>query len=244
MLTKRELERYNRQILFRAFGEEGQEKLKSARVLVAGVGGLGSTVAMYLTTSGIGRIVLVDSDTVSLSNLNRQLLHWEKDVDRKKVDSGVEKIQKMNSDIRVEAVPVKITQNSCEYLLRNVDVAVDCLDNMKTHYILNRACVEKKVPLVHGGVYGMLGQVTTILPGDGPCLECIFPHKEERGNTIPVFGPTAGFTASLQVLEVIKLLTGIGELLRGRLLYFNGEIMECIFAEVEKREDCQGCGNG
>jgi adenylyltransferase/sulfurtransferase len=244
MLTKRELERYNRQILFRAFGEEGQEKLKSARVLVAGVGGLGSTVAMYLTTSGIGRIVLVDSDTVSLSNLNRQLLHWEKDVDRKKVDSGVEKIQKMNSDIRVEAVPVKITQNSCEYLLRNVDVAVDCLDNMKTRYILNRACVEKKVPLVHGGVYGMLGQVTTILPGDGPCLECIFPHKEERGNTIPVFGPTAGFTASLQVLEVIKLLTGIGELLRGRLLYFNGEIMECIFAEVEKREDCQGCGNG
>jgi len=244
MLTKRELERYNRQILFRAFGEEGQEKLKSARVLVAGVGGLGSTVAMYLTTSGIGRIVLVDSDTVSLSNLNRQLLHWEKDVDRKKVDSGVEKIQKMNSDIRVEAVPVKITQNSCEYLLRNVDVAVDCLDNMKTRYILNRACMEKKVPLVHGGVYGMLGQVTTILPGDGPCLECIFPHKEERGNTIPVFGPTAGFTASLQVLEVIKLLTGIGELLRGRLLYFNGEIMECIFAEVEKREDCQGCGNG
>ena len=242
MLTKREKERYSRQILFKAFGEEGQEKLKAARVLVAGVGGLGSPVAMYLATAGIGKIVLVDLDAVSLSNLNRQLLHWENDVGRDKVGSASEKLEKMNSDIQVKAVVEKITPETCLNLLAEVDVAVDCLDNMKTRYILNRACVEKRIPLVHGGVYGMLGQVTTILPGDGPCLECIFPHKEERGEKIPVFGPTAGFTASFQVLEVIKLLTGIGELLHGRLLYFNGEIMECIFAEVKKREDCEGCG--
>jgi len=244
MLTERDKERYSRQILFKAFGEEGQEKLKAARVLVAGVGGLGSPVAMYLATAGIGKIVLVDSDTVTLSNLNRQLLHWENDIGREKVESGREKLRKMNTDIQVEAIAEKITPETCSNLLAEVDVVVDCLDNMKTRYVLNRACIEKGVPLVHGGVYGMLGQVTTILPGDGPCLECIFPHKEERGEKIPVFGPTAGFTASFQVLEVIKLLTGIGELLHGRLLYFNGEIMECIFAEVKKREDCEGCGKG
>ncbi len=243
MLKDSEKERYSRQILFKAFGEEGQEKLKAAKVLIAGVGGLGSPVAMYLATAGIGRLVLVDPDTVSLSNLNRQLLHWETDLGRQKVDSAGEKLGKMNSDIRVTPVAERITRETCRGLLEGADVAVDCLDNMKTRYLLNRACVERGVPLVHGGVYGMLGQVTTILPGGGPCLECIFPRKKERGDKIPVFGPTAGFTASFQALEVIKLLTGIGELLKGRLLYFNGEIMECIFADVKRREDCPGCGD-
>ena len=242
MLTSREKERYSRQILFKAFGEEGQEKLKAARVLVAGVGGLGSPAAMYLAAAGIGKIILIDADTVSLSNLNRQLLHWEGDIGRKKVESGGEKLRQMNSGIQVETVAERITEKTIPGFLRGVDVVVDCLDNMKTRYVLNRACVEAGIPLVHGGVYGMLGQVTTILPGDGPCLECIFPHKEEREDTVPVFGPTAGFTASFQALEVIKLLTGLGELLRGRLLYFNGEIMECVFAEVRKRENCEGCG--
>ena len=242
MLTDRETERYSRQILFHAFGREGQEKLKNARVLIAGLGGLGSPVAMYLAQAGIGRLVLVDSDIVSLSNLNRQILHWEGDVGRLKVQSGKEKLEKMNSDIRLEALAEEITQDSCAALLEGVDIAVDCLDNMRTRYILNRACVDKGCTLVHGGVYGMLGQVTTILPGNGPCLECIFPHKEERGDKVPVFGPTAGFTASFQALEVIKLLTGIGEVLNGRILYFNGEIMECVFADVSRREDCPGCG--
>ena len=96
--------------------------------------------------------------------------------------------------------------------------------------------------MIHGGVYGMLGQVTTILPHNGPCLECIFPRREENGQKIPVFGPAAGFTASFQAMEVIKLLTGIGELLKGRILYFNGELMECIFADVARRSDCSVCG--
>ncbi len=243
MLTEREKERYNRQILFRAFGEEGQEKLRAARVLVAGVGGLGSPVALYLAAAGIAHLVLVDADRVSLSNLNRQILHWEGDVGRQKVESGREKLHKINSDIHVEAIAREITGESCRDLVEGVDVVVDCLDNMKTRYILNKACVDARCSLVHGGVYGMLGQVTTILPGDGPCLECIFPHREEKGDKVPVFGPAAGVTASLQALEVIKLLTGIGKLLRGRLLYVNGEIMECVIADVKRREDCPGCGD-
>lgn len=243
-LSRDELERYSRQILFKQFGREGQERLKASCVLVAGIGGLGSPVTMYLVSGGIGRITLVDSDAVSLSNLNRQLLHWEEDMGKSKVDSAGEKLVKMNSAVHVERVQERITPESCKAFLKDVDVVIDCLDNMETRYVLNRECVKQGLPLIHGGVYGMMGQLTTIIPGKTPCLECIFPVKDEEKGTIPIFGPTAGFIASLQVLEVIKLLTDVGEIMAGKLLYFNGEIMECILVEVKRREDCPVCGKG
>jgi len=243
-LTQAEFERYNRQILFKAFGKEGQKKLKASHVLVAGVGGLGSPVAMYLAVSGIGRLTLVDSDRVSLSNLNRQLLHWEENIGQEKVLSAKDKLLKMNSSIHVRAVHSRIASGTCAPLLEEVDVVVDCLDNMPARYILNQACVERGCPLIHGGVYGMMGQLTTIIPGHTPCLECLFPRRPEVKEDIPlpVFGPTAGLIASLQSLEVIKLLSGIGETLQGKLLYINGEMMECVTAEVTKKGDCPACG--
>ena len=236
-----DLERYSRQVLFPSFGEKGQEKLRASHVLIAGVGGLGSPVAMYLTTSGIGEITLIDSDTVSLSNLNRQLLHWEEDIGREKVFSARTKLTRMNSGIRVHALSEHLTAVSCASYLSGVTCVVDCLDTMASRYALNRACVEARIPLIHGGVYGMIGQLTTILPGRTPCLECIFPRRETPPETVPVFGPTAGFIASLQALEVIKLIAGVGENLLGRFLYFNGETMECFVTEFHRRGDCPVC---
>ncbi len=241
-ITEEDRERYHRQILYPLFGEKGQKRLKNAHALVAGVGGLGSPVAMYLTTGGVGRITLVDSDRVSLSNLNRQLLHFEGDVNAEKVESAREKLVLMNSSVQVYPVKGKITPEACEVLLKEVDVVVDCLDNMSSRYTLNEACYKMRIPLIHGGVYGMMGQLTTILPGQTPCLECIFPKESEKKVTIPVFGPTAGFIASLQALETLKLLAGMGKLLTGRMLYFNGEVMEYALIDFQRREDCPVCG--
>lgn len=245
LLTQSELERYSRQILSKQFGRVGQERLKSSHVLVAGVGGLGSTASMYLVASGIKTITLVDSDTVSLSNLNRQLIHLESDIGKRKVESAEEKLVNMNSTVQINSISERITPESCEVFLKGVDVAVDCLDNMETRYVLNWACVKKDLPLIHGGVYGMIGQLTTIIPHKGPCLECIFPRdKGKEKDTIPVFGPTAGFIASLQALEVIKLLAEIEVHLIGRMLYFNGETMQSFLANVSRRVDCPVCGKG
>jgi len=235
------LERYTRQMLFPSFGREGQEKLQTSHVLIAGVGGLGSPVAMYLTVSGIGEITLIDSDTVALSNLNRQLLHWEKDIGRKKVISAQEKLKQMNTTTRVHAIPEKLTLSTCASYLQGITCVVDCLDNMDSRYALNRECVEKGLPLIHGGVYGMMGQLTTIIPGQTPCLECIFPKSETPSEPIPIFGPTAGVIASLQALEVIKLIAGVGNHLLGTLLYFNGEAMECLLTELTRRPECPAC---
>ena len=242
-LTGEELERYQRQILFTPFGRRGQARLKDAHVLVAGVGGLGSPVAMYLCVSGVGTLSIVDADTVALSNLNRQLLHWESDIGVRKVDSAKEKLVGMNPRVNVVAFGKRITPETVGSMLVGVDVVVDCLDNMASRYVLNRACVAAGIPFIHGGVYGMMGQLTTILPGTTPCLECIFPRKEEASQgPIPVFGPTAGMIASLQALEAIKLLSETGTLLAGRLLYLNGQVMECIVVDVQAKEDCPVCG--
>ncbi len=242
-LTAEELERYQRQILHAPFGQAGQARLKAAHVLVAGVGGLGSPVAMYLCVSGVGTLTVVDADVVSISNLNRQLLHWESDIRARKVDSARGKLVEMNPRAHVEAIGERITRETVPSMLKGVDVVVDCLDNMASRYILNQACVDAGIPLIHGGVYGMMGQLTTIIPGKTPCLECIFPRKEETDQgPIPVFGPTAGTIASLQALETIKLLSGVGKLLAGRLLYFNGQEMECLLVDVQSRDKCPICG--
>ncbi len=240
-LNPDDLERYGRQILFKPLGRKGQERLAAIHALVAGVGGLGSPLAMYLTVAGVGEITLADFDTVTLSNLNRQLLHGDGDMGRRKVLSAKAKLTGLNPTIKVHAIPEKITPKTCESLLDSVDIVVDCLDNMASRYTLNRACVRWKIPLVHGGVYGLMGQLTTIIPGRTPCLECIFPRKKTTPGPIPVFGATAGFIASLQALEAIKLITGIGKNLAGRLLYFNAEVMECVVSDFKKNPNCPVC---
>jgi molybdopterin/thiamine biosynthesis adenylyltransferase len=241
-LTQEDLVRYSRQIIFPGFGEEGQRRLRKAHVLIAGVGGLGSPCAIYLSCAGIGKLTLVDSDAVELSNLNRQILHGEADIGEKKVISAARKLNKLNSTVERNPCAVRITREGMPGLLYGVNLVIDCLDNMDTRFILNQACVQAGMPLIHGGIDGMIGEITTIIPGQTPCFACIFPRDVEGKKPFPVFGCTPALIAALQVMEAIKLLAGLGELLTGRMLYINGETMEYSTAPLQKNRECKVCG--
>ncbi|WP_297070342.1 ThiF family adenylyltransferase [Thermococcus sp.] len=217
MLTGRELERYDRQMMI--FGRDGQEKLKGSKVAVVGVGGLGSPVAYYLAAAGIGRLLLVDNQEPELSNLNRQLLHWEEDIGkRSKAESARWKLERFNGDIIVETFTGKLNRDNIDDVLDGVDVIVDCLDGFETRYLLDDYAQRTMVPLVHGAVEGTFGQVTTIIPKITKSLREIFPNMEKNEERFPVLGATAGVVGSLQAMEVIKLLTGLGEPLLNKLL--------------------------
>ncbi|MDP3062551.1 MAG: HesA/MoeB/ThiF family protein [Chloroflexota bacterium] len=240
MLATEELARYDRQIRLEGFGAESQEKLKRARVLVAGVGGLGCPVAMYLAAAGIGHLRLVDEDVVDQSNLNRQVLHWQKDVGREKVLSAAEKLRLLNPHITVEPIVQTISAENVLELADGCDLIMDCMDNYPTRYVLNEAALKKRIPFVHGAIYGLQGELTTVLPGVTPCLRCIFrgaPPKE----TFPVLGVTPGVIACLQAMEAIKYLTGVGELMAGRLLLFDGNDMQFSEVRIKRNPHCQDC---
>jgi molybdopterin-synthase adenylyltransferase len=235
-----EREKYSRQILL--FGEEGQEKLRNAKVLVAGAGGLGSPISTYLAIAGVGKLILADFDSVEPSNLNRQFLHHEKDIGRTKVESAKEKLLSMNSGIEVETIGEMLTESNVEYLIPECDVIVDALDNLETRHMLNRLAIKRRIPLIHGAVMGYDGQVTTIIPGQTPCFYCIFP-RISRKEVFPVLGTTPGIIGSIQANEVIKFLTGKGKLLESKLLFWNG--LSGNFSEISlsKLNNCPVCGN-
>ncbi|MBN1862131.1 MAG: HesA/MoeB/ThiF family protein [Dehalococcoidales bacterium] len=239
MLTRDELTRYKRQLAI--FGEEGQLKLKQARVFLAGAGGLGSTIATYLTVAGIGRLKIVDNDVVSLDNLNRQILYGDGDLGRGKTESAAARLKSLNANIQVETVPETIAEDNAAELTAGCDLIIDGLDNFETRYILNRVALAKKTPFFHGAIHGFYGQATTIVPGKTACLRCIFP---EAPPTVapPVVGVTAGVIGCIQATEVIKYLLGAGELLENRLLVWDG--LGCRLNEVplKRTPDCKDCG--
>jgi len=245
-LDDKELARYSRQIIYPDFGEAGQRRLKRAHVLIAGLGGLGCPNAANLAYAGIGKLTLIDCDSVDFSNLNRQTLHWEKDVGVLKVISGAAKLAEMNSKTEIVPLNVKITADNAGKLLAGVDLVMDCMDNMETRFILNECCVKEGVPFIHGGISGLEGQVTTIIPGKTPCLECIYPRGIGGGKRapFPVFGAAPALVASLQTMEAIKLLAGFGELLAGKMLFVNGGNMEFTIIKIERKTDCEICGGG
>lgn len=242
MLTESDLIRYERQILYPRFGEEGQGRLKQSHVVVAGLGGLGSAASMYLACAGVGHITIVDSDFVELSNLNRQILHWEEDAGEKKPLSAAQKLTKLNSSIEVTPVCERVTADNVRDIIKGAQVVIDGMDNFETRFILNSACVAEGIPFIHAGVHGLLGEVTTIVPGETPCLACIFPSVPGRKRRIPVFGVTPALIAMLQVTEAIKLLAGFGNLLAGKMLYIDIERMEFNLANLTKRPNCKVCG--
>ncbi|MFO7995847.1 MAG: HesA/MoeB/ThiF family protein [Dehalococcoidia bacterium] len=242
MLTKDDLARYQRQILYPGFGEEGQQKLKQSHVVVAGLGGLGCSVSLYLTCTGVGHVTLVDCDRVELSNLNRQVLHYEEDIGEGKPSSAARKLARLNSSIEFTPVFKKITEHNARELIKGANLVIDGMDNFETRFILNEACVAEGIPFIHGGVHGLLGEVTTILPGRTPCLCCIFPKVPHSKGPFPVFSVTPALIAILQVTEAIKLLAGFGSLLTGKMLHFNGETMDFAFRDLVKNENCRVCG--
>jgi adenylyltransferase/sulfurtransferase len=241
MLTERELDRYDRQI--RLLGEDGQEKLKDAKVFIAGAGGLGCPISIYLAAAGVGKINLVDKDTVALSNLNRQILHWEKDVDREKAISAREKLKEINSDIKIEAKSETITEDNASDLVADADLIIDAMDNFPTRYLLNRTALEKGIPFVHGAINGFHGQATTVLPGESACLRCIF-RDAPPPSVFPVLGVTPGIIGLIQASEAIKYIVGIGELLSGKLLLWDGLTSQTEIVLVDKNAHCQDCGAG
>ena len=244
MISGDELARYGRQIVYPGFGKVGQEKLRASHVLVVGVGGLGCTASVHLAYAGVGHITIVDKDSVELSNLNRQILYWESDIGRKKPISAADKLRMINSSVRITPVCKKITEASVDKLVEEADVVIDGLDNYDTRFVVNAACVRKRIPFIHAGVNGFLGQITTIVPGKTPCLACIYSAPPAPEKPIPVFGVTPALMASLQVMEAIKLIAGFGETLGGRMLYFNGETMDFAYEDLVKNPRCSVCGIG
>ena len=216
MFSQRELERYKRQMML--FGEEGQERLKKAHIFIAGAGGLGSPVSIYLAVAGIGTITIVDMDVVDQTNLNRQILHYDRDIGRKKTESAEEKLRELNPDIIIHAIDVKIDDTNAVKLIGRAEGIVDAMDNYPTRYLLNDVAIAKKIPLFHGGIRGFYGQATTIIPGTTPCLKCIFPKPPPK-EVFPVMGVTSGIIGTIQANEVIKYLLGSGDLLMGPSLH-------------------------
>ena len=239
-LSSEELERYDRQI--RMFGRDAQLKLKKASVLVVGVGGLGSPASIYLAAAGIGRLVLLDFQKVELSNLNRQVAHWTTDIGRLKVESAAEKIRKLNPEVDVETLAERLDESNVRDIVNSVDIVVDGLDNWASRFLVNRVCVELGKPFVHAGVKGMHGQLTVVYSGKGPCLQCIIPKPPPEKKAFPVLGTTPGVMGVLEANEVIKLVTGYGRPLIGRLLIYDGLNAEISIVRIKKRENCPVCG--
>ena len=239
-LTEYDQQRYNRQMLIRGFGEKGQEKLKNSTVFIAGAGGLGSPIATYLAVAGIGHIILADMDVVELSNLNRQILHWDVNVGHYKVESAREKLVGINPHVKVTALQIRIDEENVLELTKGADVIIDAMDNYPTRFLLNKASITHNVPFVHGSVWGLEGRLTTFIPGKTPCLDCIVPEAPPK-EVFPVLGATPGVIGTLQVTETIKLLLGIGEPLINRMLIYDGEYLDFHIIPLEKDPECRTC---
>ncbi|MBA7655402.1 putative adenylyltransferase/sulfurtransferase MoeZ [subsurface metagenome] len=242
MLTREELERYDRQIMIKGFGEEGQEKLKGAKVVIAGAGGLGSPASIYLTAAGVGTIRIVDHDRVELSNLNRQVLHWDEDIGKRKVDAALEKLKRLNQGVKIEVTEETITETNVSQLVTGFDLIVDAMDNLETRFVLNKAALERNIPFFHGAVYGFEGRATTIIPGQTACLRCLYRGLIPR-EKFPVIGVTPAVIGCIQATEVIKYIVGIGELLTNRLLVFDGLYMKFMEFKVKKAPRCEHCSH-
>jgi molybdopterin/thiamine biosynthesis adenylyltransferase len=230
--------RYARQEMI--FGTAGQEALAAATVVVVGAGGLGSPAATYLAAAGVGRLVLVDFDTVSLTNLNRQFLHGDADIGTPKVASAARRLRALNRDVEVVPVDARVTEENVAAIVEGADAVVDALDSFTPRMVLNEAVVKGGIPLMHGAISGFYGQATTVLPGTSACLRCIFPSEPPK-ETFPALGPTAGVIGSIQAGEVIKYLTG-GPLLTGRLLLWNGAEASCDVLPAPREPACPVCG--
>ena len=240
MTADRDRERFLRQIAIDGFGEDGQERLSRTRVLVAGAGGLGCAACTYLAAAGVGLLRVVDHGFVELSNLNRQVLYTTGDIGKAKAPTLEERLRDLNPGVRFEPVHTVMDETSLPGLLAGIDIAVDALDNLPTRLALNKACVGR-IPLVHGAVNGFLGQVMTVVPGQGPCLMCLYEGRTYEGE-IPVLGATPGITGCIQATEVIKIVTGLGTPLSGRLLFFDGREMRFSELAQARNPRCPHCG--
>lgn len=246
-MNDQQLLRYARHILLDEFGIEGQEALLRARVLVVGAGGLGSPAASYLAAAGVGHLLLADDDEVELSNLQRQLLHTTARVGWPKAESGKQALQEINPDIRIDAVVSRLQGQALDELVAQVDLVLDCCDNFTTRHAVNRACVKARKPLISGAAIRFAGQVSVydLRRDDTPCYHCLFPEHEGARElycaTTGVLGPLVGIIGSTQAAEAIKLLSGMGEPLTGRLLCLDALTMQWQSLGFSRDPACPVC---
>lgn len=241
MLTDDELKRYTRQMMMEGWGNGTQEKLKKSTVFIAGAGGLGSPVSIYLAVAGVGNIRICDFDSPDMSNLNRQILHNHDRIGTNKAVSGKHTLGELNPGINITAITDKIVAENVDELVGDSDLIMDCMDNFPTRYVLNECAIRKKIPLVHGSIWGMDGRLTVIKVPETPCLACIFPESPPK-EVFPVVGATPGVIGCLQALEAIKFLTGVGDNIKNKILVWEGTKVEFRKFKAYRDPDCPVCG--
>lgn len=239
--SEEELKRYHRQMLMDGWGEETQMKLKNSTVFIAGAGGLGSPASIYLAVAGIGHIRICDFDSPDWSNLNRQILHDHTRIGINKAISAKKTIEKLNPAVAVTAFTDKIVAENIDELVGDADIILDCMDNFPTRYLLNESAIRKNIPMVYGSIWGMDGRLSFIKSPETPCLQCLFPDAPPN-EVFPVLGATPGVIGSLQALEAIKYLTGIGTNIKGKLLVWDGGRTEFKIFKAPRDPNCPSCG--
>jgi adenylyltransferase/sulfurtransferase len=236
---------YSRQVILKELGRKGQRKLAESKVAVVGLGGLGTASSLYLALSGVGHLRLIDQDIVELNNLHRQVLYSLSDLDYPKVEVSAKRLKKTNPLIKIEPVAENLNTNNVEKLLYGIDCVVDGLDNMRTRYLVNRACVKIGIPYVFGAAIGIEGNLSVFAPPETPCLECVFPNVDDSNvltcDVRGVLGATPGIIGTMQAMETIKILTGIGSVLKGKLMICDFSDMYFVTIDVFKRNDCPVC---
>lgn len=246
-MDDKQLLRYSRHILLQQVGIEGQQKLLQSRVLIVGMGGLGSPAAMYLAASGVGHLVLVDHDQVDLTNLQRQIAHNTDAIGERKVDSAKRTLLALNPEIQITTINVRLDDSHLREKAELADAVVDGSDNFNTRFAVNRACIEQRTPLISGAVVRMEGQVTVFRPDhpDSPCYRCLYKDTQEpemRCSEFGILAPIAGIIGSIQATETLKVLLDLGDTLTGRLLILNAETMEWRTTKLLRDPACPVCG--
>jgi molybdopterin/thiamine biosynthesis adenylyltransferase len=239
---------YSRQTILKEFGEKGQAKLRHSKIAVIGLGGLGTVSSLYLTLGGVGRLGLIDQDTVELANLHRQILYAPADLGYPKVEVAAKRLSRMNPLVKVEPVPENLNADNAERLLSDVDCVVDGLDNMRSRYLVNRFCAKLGIPYVFGAAIGIEGNLSVFRPPETPCLECFLPDVDdaflEGCDVRGVLGATAGIIGSMQAMETIKVLTGMGSTLKGKLMICDFADMYFSTIDIFRRPGCTACTGG
>lgn len=244
-MDKQQADRYSRQIRLAQIGEKGQQKLLDSTALIIGMGGLGSPAAMYLAAAGVGHLIIVDYDIVEASNLQRQIIHVEASIGENKVDSAVKSLNALNPGCDVEAINYQVDGDELKALIRRADIVLDCCDNFPSRFETNRYCVETETPLVSGAAIRMEGQLMSYQPGmNGPCYQCLYSEVYEHAESCELEGvlaPVVGVIGTMQALQTMMILAGLGEVLVGRLLLFDAMAMEWNHVTLPKMPTCPVC---